>query len=207
MSVPRRRFLRIAGTTAVIVAATGGGAAAWLGTRDPASARAPWAAAGGYPDPMRRALSYAILAPNPHNRQPWLVELKSETEAVPRCDLGRLLPETDPFSRQIVIGLGCFLELLRQAAAEEGLTAEIAPFPDGEPTQLDGRPVAHIRLVAGGTPDPLFAHVHDRRSNKEPFDTERPVGAETLAALADAAGPGVSVSGTVARTLWNTSAT
>ena len=64
-----------------------------------------------YTDPIRRALSFAILAPNPHNRQPWVVDLKSDTEAVLTCDLQRLLPATDPISRQIVIGLGCFLEL------------------------------------------------------------------------------------------------
>jgi len=61
----------------------------------------------GIPDPMRSALSYAILAPNPHNRQCWAVNLKSSTEAVLICDLRLLLPDTDPFSRQIDIGSGC----------------------------------------------------------------------------------------------------
>ena len=75
--VARRGFLRIIGG-GVILAATGGGA--WVATRDPANARAPWAAAGQSADPVHRALSYAILAPNPHNRQPWLVDLSAPEE-------------------------------------------------------------------------------------------------------------------------------
>lgn len=194
MPISRRKFIRIAGSSTVVLAAVG--AIGYLGTRDPAAARAPWARSGEYPDPIRRALSYAILAPNPHNRQPWLVELTSETEATLYCDMSRLLPETDPFNRQITIGLGCFLELLNQAAGAEELRAEIAPFPEGASDEaLDGRPVAHIRLLLGGAPDPLFAQVHARRSNKEPFDTTQPVSDADIDAVAAACGPDVVASG------------
>ncbi|MGB3408854.1 MAG: twin-arginine translocation pathway signal protein, partial [Jannaschia sp.] len=70
------------------------------------------------------------------------------------------------------IGMGCFLDLTRMAAAEEGLATETTLFPDGE----DG-PVARLTLTDGGTPDPLFVHALNRRSHKESFDT-RPVGTE-----------------------------
>ena len=153
----RRAFIRILGTTAVVAAAGGG---AFPFTREPGRALVPWHAAGrDYDGPRRRALSYALLAPNPHNRQPWLVDLRDEDEIVLYCDLDRLLPETDPENRQIVIGLGCFLELLRQAAAEDDYAADISPFPDGAgESALDRRPVARIRLrrVAGQAKDPLF---------------------------------------------------
>lgn len=172
----RRGFIRIVGGSAVVVGASGYGFAA---TRTPTEALAPWGLAGGesYADPRMRALSYAILAPNPHNRQPWMVDLATPNEAMLYCDLERLLPETDPPNRQITIGLGCFLELLRMAAAEEGVLAEITPFPEGMPEGgLDTRPVAHIRFSAGeAAPDPLFKHVLERRSLKEPYDTARPV--------------------------------
>lgn len=185
----RRTFIRILGSTAVVAAAGGGSFAL---TREPGRALVPWQAAGrDYDEPRRRALSYALLAPNPHNRQPWLVDLPGEDEIILYCDLDRLLPETDPENRQIVIGLGCFLELLRQAAAEDGYAADISPFPEGaDEGRLDRRPVARIRLrrVAGQAKDPLFRYVPSRRSNKEPYDTERPVEAEKLAGLAAAAG-------------------
>lgn len=172
----RRSFLRIAGSAGVIIAAGGAG---FLATRTPKDALAPWEQAGSlYPDPMRRALSYAILAPNPHNRQPWIVELKGDTGAVLTCDLDRLLAVTDPFSRQIVIGLGCFLELFSIAAAAQGYRAHISYFPDGEPdNRLDRRPIAQLSLQPqkGLAGDPLFAQVLKRRTNRNPYDTKRPI--------------------------------
>lgn len=195
MPTTRRVLL---GTAAISAAAAIGGGTAFALTREPARALEPWAdAAGTAPaDSRLRALAYAILAPNPHNRQPWLAELRGADEIVVRCDLERRLPETDPFDRQIVIGFGCFLELLRLAAAAQGRTAAIEPFPEGEPAQrLDGRPIARVRLTpaAGISSDPLFAHALARRSNKEPFDTARPVPADALAALRGTAGAGVAL--------------
>src|SRR5262245_48914469 len=109
------------------------------GWRDPGAGEA---------DPRRFALAHAILAPNPHNTQPWQVELIGDNEMALYCDLDRRLPFTDPFDRQITIGCGCFLENLRLAAAQKGLYAELTQFPEGEPTpRLDARPIAHVRLV------------------------------------------------------------
>ncbi|NNF77274.1 MAG: twin-arginine translocation pathway signal protein, partial [Rhizobiales bacterium] len=83
MTPTRRKFLKIAGSTAVILAA---GAGTFAGTRTPEDALTPWSEAGAGRSPIETALSYAILAPNPHNRQPWLVDLKSGTEAVLICE-------------------------------------------------------------------------------------------------------------------------
>ena len=49
---------------------------------------------------------------------------------------------TDPYSRQIMMSHGTFLELLDIAARERGLTAEITLFPEGAfgSEQLDQRP-------------------------------------------------------------------
>ncbi len=185
----RRKFLGILGGGFILAA---GGATLWASTRDPSGARAPWQAAGqdGERDARRRALSFAVLAPSPHNRQPWLVDLLVEDEITLFCDADRRLPHTDPYDRQITIGLGCFLELLVQAAAEDGYRADIVLFPEGEPQpRLDGRPVARVRMVADGSvrPDPLSAHVLSRRSNKEPYDLQRPVPPAALEAIAAAA--------------------
>lgn len=192
----RRKFLKIAGSTAVIAAAGGAGFAL---TRTPTAALVPWADAGSsYTDPMRQALSYAILAPNPHNRQPWIVDLKSQTEAILTCDLERLLPATDPFDRQIVIGLGCFLELFSIAAAEQGYHAHIQVFPEGEPNnRLDGRPIAHLSLERqpGQARDSLFTHILARRTNRNPYDTSRAVRDDVLQRLRNAAANDVRVDG------------
>ncbi|MEM1161326.1 MAG: twin-arginine translocation pathway signal protein [Pseudomonadota bacterium] len=179
MTVSRRRILTVLGG-GVIVAA--GGAGTFVGTRTPTKALAPWGDAGSYDEPRRSALSYAILAPNPHNRQPWEVDLSQPDTVVIWRDKTRNLPETDPFDRQLTIGMGCFLELMTIAAAETGHKVEADLFPEGE-----AGPVAVARFSEGATQDPLFAHVLDRRSCKEPFEPDAVPDAETarLAELAD----------------------
>ena len=98
------------------------------------------------------------------------------------------MPETDPFSRQIVIGLGCFLEVLRIAALADGLEVTFDLFPEGsDPLQVDNRPVAICHFSpTNAAPDPLFAFVPTRRSLKEPYDTSRPVPTEALTQIANA---------------------
>ncbi len=180
----RRNFLKIAGSASVITAAATTG---FFATRSPNDALKPWQDAGSfYSDPMQRALSYAILAPNPHNRQPWLIDLISTTDAVLYCDLDRLLSVTDPFNRQIVIGLGCFLELFSIAASNHGYHADIRCFPEGEPGEdLDRKPIAYLSLKrqVGLVVDPLFAHSLKRHTNRNPYDIGRSISDNVLQSL------------------------
>lgn len=185
--VSRRNVLKLIGGGSVVAAGAAGG---FIALNQPSrSARAPWRQAGQYDEFRRRALSYALLAPNPHNRQAWTVRLEGEDALSLHCDLDRRLPVTDPFDRQTTIGCGAFLELLVMAGAEEGYSAAITPFPEGEDaTSLDARPVAHVQFSAGGaSPDPLFAYVLDRRSTKTTYE-DRPVAPTHLSALAEAGG-------------------
>jgi hypothetical protein len=186
-TLSRRKTLALLGGGVILAATAGSGLAV---TRTPRTALLPWEAAGTYDEPRRRALSWALLAPNPHNRQPWMADLSTEGEVTLYVDTDRLLPHTDPYNRQITIGLGCFLELMRMAAAEDGFRVDLALFPEGEdPSGLDGRPVARAVFVAdpGVARDPLFAQVPQRRTLKEPYDMARPVPAEALARIAEAA--------------------
>jgi hypothetical protein len=167
MTVSRRKALGIIGGGTILAATAG--TALFATTRTPTKALAPWTAAGTYDEPRRRALSYAILAPNPHNRQPWQVDLGTAETVTLYRDKTRDLPHTDPYSRQLTIGLGCFLELMAIAASQTGHRVDLDLFPDGE-----NGPVAHARFSDGGKPDPLFAQVLMRRSCKEPFK-DKPV--------------------------------
>ena len=196
--VSRRALLKTGAASAVLFGLGG----AWWATTGPArSAREPWkSATESFGDPRLDVLAYAILAPNPHNMQPWQIGLGEGGEFTVYCDLDRLLPETDPPNRQITIGFGCFLELCRQAAADSGLRADITYFPEGEPQLLlDERPVAHVELVEDSSirRDPLFSTVLDRRTNRLPFDTSRPIDPGILTELQAGAVDGVEVHATV----------
>lgn len=191
--MPTRRALLTTGAASVAVAGLGATGFSWYpGT---ARAREPWRTAGqSLGDPRLDALAYAILAPNPHNRQPWWFELVDDDKIDVYADLDRLLPHTDPLNRQITVGFGCMLELLRQAAAENNYRAEITPFPDGEPQpHLNGNRMAQVQFVKGGaSKDPLFQSVLARRSLKEPF-TDQPVDMELLAKLTNGAAENLSL--------------
>lgn len=172
----RRRFLRIAGG-GVVVAATANGLAACSSALPP-EAIAAWQGPGNEPDPRRWVLAHAILAPHSHNLQSWLVDLREPEAITLFIDRSRLLSETDPFSRQMMMSQGTFLELLDLAARQRGLRAEIALFPQGAfgPRALDARPTAHIRLLPDASlrPDPLFAQIFQRHTNREAYEAREP---------------------------------
>lgn len=162
MNLSKRKTLALLGGGFIVAA--GGGLATFAGTRTPNRALSPWQNAGKYDDPRKNALSYAILAPNPHNLQPWMVKLAGADTVILYRDPERGLPHTDPFSRQITIGLGCFLEQMKIAATQSGHHVDLDLFPEGE-----NGPVAIARFVSGANPDPMAAHIIDRRSCKEPY--------------------------------------
>jgi hypothetical protein len=144
-------------------------------------------------DARRWLLSYAILAPHSHNLQSWVADLGTPGEITLRCDLQRLLPQTDPLSRQIMMSHGTFVELLDLAARERGLRADIALFPEGVfgPDKPDNRAVARIRLSPDATvqKDPLFAQILRRHTNRSAYDLKRAVPVEAWQAMQEAAAP------------------
>jgi hypothetical protein len=187
MALSRRTLLTATGTGLALVAAGG----VWRVSRTPEHATEPWDLPTPPPaDPRLDAFRHAILAPNPHNRQPWVIRLDGADGATIFCDLDRRLPQTDPFDRQITIGFGCFLELAQIAAAERGLRIDQSWFPEGEPQpRLDGRPIAKLTFVPDPKvkPDPLFAAIPKRRSTKTLFE-DRPVDPASLQRLSSVFG-------------------
>jgi hypothetical protein len=133
-----------------------------------------------------------LLAPNPHNMQSWIVDLREPNVATFYCDRTRLLPETDPFARQIVIGCGCFLETLRIAAAEDGLRVEGEYFPQGPwPENAVGEtPLVRLTFISDPAVmrDPLYGSILKRRSSKVNYEPDRPAREEHVSALRSAAG-------------------
>lgn len=170
----RRRFIALAGGGAVFAAVPLAGCASAY----PDEATQAWRTAGTESDLRRHMLSHALLAPNPHNRQPWVADLTQPGRIGLVCDGERLLPETDPFGRQILIGCGAFIELAVIAAAERGVAVDVQLFPDGAPA-ADALPrgirVATLQLrdPASAQPDPLFAQIARRHTNKGAYAADR----------------------------------
>ena len=140
------------------------GSAGFLFSRTPTKALEPWTEAVAYQDPIQRALAHALLAPNPHNRQPWLVDLSQEGQVTIHRNTTRDLPMTDPFNRQIFIGMRCFLETLKVAATETGHSVDFGILPEGE-----NGPIAVAKFLEGAMLDPLAQFIISRHSDKEAY--------------------------------------
>ena len=186
----RRTFIRIVGG-GVIFSATVGLSA--CNREMPPEAIAAWQGPKPDTDVRKWILSYAILAPHSHNLQSWLVDLGKPEEIMLYCDHTRLLPETDPFNRQIMMSHGTFLELLDIAARERGIRTRIDLFPQGEfgPENIDKRPVARIRLRTDPniSKDPLFHQLFKRHTNRKAYDMNKAVPADAVKDMADCMTP------------------
>ncbi|MGD8290946.1 MAG: hypothetical protein PVF37_04535 [Desulfobacterales bacterium] len=186
----RRTFIRIVGGGVIFSAIAGLSACS---SEMPPEAIAPWQGPKPDTDVRHWILSYAILAPHSHNLQSWLVDLRKPDEIMLYCDLARLLPETDPFGRQIMMSHGTFLELVDIAARERGIRTRIELFPQGEfgPEKIDKRPVAHIRLRSDPdvNKDPLFGQILKRHTNREAYDMNKAIPAGVVQAMADCMKP------------------
>jgi hypothetical protein len=149
------KFISIVGSTDVIVAAD----QTPIGQdKRPSTAIPVWGESNlSKLDIRRQLLSYAILAPNPYNMQPWLVDLSQPEHIILYCDRTRLRSQTDPLSLTVLIGYGAFLEHLELAASDAGYQIEITYFPKGllgySPQEwlklkyINDRPIASIRLM------------------------------------------------------------
>lgn len=136
-------------------------------------------------DRLEFLLNYAILAPSPHNSQPWLFRINvGDVEIF--GDARRILSVTDPHGRELHLACGAALYNLRVAAEYFGQTYQVQLLPEPQQPAL----LARFLLKAGGdtsSEDVLLFHaLTQRRTNREAFRPD-PIPAEVNAELIEAA--------------------
>jgi Nitroreductase family len=144
--------------------------------------------------PIDKAIALGCNAPNPHNSQAWKLHNTSDLQTVLYVDEARVLPATDPLTRQIHVGCGCFIETLSVGATSMGFGTTVESFPEGMYGQdeVGKKPVARITLTpaAGTEPDPLSDFIYARQTNRRPFNRDTPVSDQEFAQITQSVGEG-----------------
>jgi hypothetical protein len=125
-----------------------------------------------FQQPILKVIALGINAPSPHNTQSWKFEIINDTKMLLYVDENILLPATDPPSRQIHIGAGCFVETAVLGAKRLGYNAEVSYFPEGynDVNDFGLKPVASIQLDKEEIDvDPLAAFIESRQTNRRQY--------------------------------------
>lgn len=128
-------------------------------------------------DRLAAYVRVAGRSPSAHNTQPWsprIVDGAIEVAVVP----GRTLPAGDPTFRDLLLGLGCWVESVAIAAAQDGSGVSVEPLPalsrlDAMPVSGPAdpaQPVVRLRLTEKNPSTPFTpADVRDRRVFRGPL--------------------------------------
>jgi len=125
-----------------------------------------------FKQPILKAIALGISAPSPHNTQSWKFNIISDTEMELYVDENILLPATDPPSRQIHMGTGCFIETLVLGAERIGYKSNVDYFPNGYESEKDfgKKPVAKIKLLKSEfSKNSLSDFIETRQTNRQPY--------------------------------------
>jgi hypothetical protein len=126
-----------------------------------------------YTKPVMKAITYGLTAPSPHNTQSWYLDTISDTEMF--LYVKHVLPETDPPARQILMGAGCFIELVSIGMTQEGYETNVSYLPQGDfrltANKMSDKPVAKISFVknANVKRDVLSGYIYQRGTNRKPY--------------------------------------
>ncbi len=126
-----------------------------------------------FKQPILKAIALGINAPSPHNTQSWKFEIVDDMQMLLYVDENILLPETDPPSRQIHMGAGCFIETAVLGAQRLGYKSNVDYFPQGYVNEGDfgKKPVASIQLIKEEVKvDPLAANIESRQTNRRKYN-------------------------------------
>jgi hypothetical protein len=105
-------------------------------------------------------LYLASLAPSGHNTQPWSVRILEPKHWVIGSDKKRWRPALDPENRELLLGIGAFIENLAIAAGAFGYEVDIQIIAKS-PLDPD---IADIRLKKGKTFDFPLEKIRKRRT-------------------------------------------
>jgi nitroreductase len=198
----RGSFLRRAGLGIGAVAVTGAGALGYRAYDQGVLATGQGAAYEPWSDWKRQKglvslVGAATLAPSPHNAQAWLFRVGPDRIDL-FADRSRTTGATDPFQREMYIGLGAALENLALAAQARGHAVRVTLLPDGPRS-------AHAARIALARSKPsrsgLYDQIAKRRTNRYPYLKGKDVPRAALAAMA-ALGPADAAN---VRLFWFTS--
>lgn len=119
---------------------------------------------------LRWYASVARWAPSKHNSQPWRFVVQDDALEV-WADPSRLLPDTDPHGRELVVACGAAVQLACTAARAHGHRTRVQVLPDGRSGPL-------ARIVEDGSwptaerDRELLEAVARRRTDRGPLDAE-----------------------------------
>lgn len=130
-------------------------------------------------DDLQTLASYATLAANSHNTQPWFFAQDGSTLSI-APDFARETPVVDSNHHHVFASLGCAAENLALAAEAAGRPAAVAFSDQGED---------RVTIDLGdsqATRDPLFDAITKRQCTRSLYDG-RPVATDELAQIEQAA--------------------
>ena len=136
-----------------------------------------------FKQPILKAIALGVNAPSPHNTQSWKFKIINDKKLLFYVDENKLLPATDPPSRQIHIGAGCFIETLSIGVSTLGYKAIVNFFPLGyeDSTDFGKKPIASIELEeTKAEKNDLANYIYKRQTNRRVFEGEMLNDVETL---------------------------